>query len=180
MQLHRVFVPKQATGASLVYFDVFVPAGADKRFELIACQPIVSGEAAVTGVLGVDLFLTRTTSVGTGGTGATFEGSSLTAMTITCQDGSQALTGADISGRLTPSGGAGAGAVLDWRSVFTEETSSAPYNLVSDMARNFYPDINGILIPGGTGIRVVQGSVASVGNIGFDLLLRSQPAQRTN
>jgi hypothetical protein len=177
--LHRVFVPIQAVGASLVYFDLFAPAGSDKRFELVSCQPIVSGSVAVTGVLGVDLYLTRTTAVGTGGTAMTYEGTSLTAMTVACQDGTQTLSTTDLSGRLTPTGGATAGAVLDWRSVFTEETNSAPYNLVSDMARNFYPDLNGILIPSGTGLRIVQGSVASVGNIGFDLLLRSTMG-RTN
>jgi hypothetical protein len=173
MSLYRLFVPAQAVGASLVYFDLFVPSGSGKRIEVMSCQPVVSGAVAVTGVVGVDLLLTRTTAVGTGGTAAAIEGTSTTAMAITCHDGSQPLTTVDFSARLTPTGGATAGAVLAWRCVFTEETSSAPYTPGPDLARNLYPDLPGIIVPAGSGIRVVQGSVASVGNIGFDLMLRA-------
>lgn len=168
MRIFKLFVPKQAVGANLVYFDLFNAGSFGRDVSLLSLIPVVSGAVAVTGTLGVDLFLTRTTAVGTGGTAATSEGTDPTAMTITAYNHQQPLpAGAfGISARLTPSGGATAGAVLGWREVFTEETSDATYNSVADMARMDMP----LPIFANTGIRVVQGAVASVGNIGFDVL----------
>lgn len=167
--LYKLFVPSQAVGASLVYFDLFNPAGSGKAMNLLSVIPIVSGAVAVTGVVAVDLFLTRTTAVGTGGTAATIEGTSLTAMTISALDSDEVVKAGQVSARLTPSGGATAGAVLSWRSVFSEETNAGTYIQIVDMVRGGNNDLNPVPIKGGTGIRVVQGSVASVGNIGFDV-----------
>lgn len=172
--IHRVFVPKQAVGANLVYFDLFVPSTSALRFTLLQCLPIVSGAVAVSGTVGVDLLLTRTTAVGTGGTAATYSGTALDAMTICAHDNAQPLTANDITGRLTPTGGATGGAVLSWRSYFTEETNVATYILQPDLARCDYSDIPGIVIPKNSGLRVIQGAVASVGNIGFDLIIASE------
>jgi hypothetical protein len=170
MPMYSLFVPKQATSASLVYFDCFNASGSASNILIYSLQPIVSGAAAVTGVLGVDLFLTRTTAVGTGGTAATREGTDPTATTFAGID-TMATFDNNITARITPSGGATAGAVLDWGSVFTEETNSAAYNVGLNLARvPGLPDIPPVLIPEGSGFRVVQGSVASVGNIGFNVL----------
>jgi hypothetical protein len=176
--LTRLFVPAQAAGASAVYFDVFNAAGSGHRIELLSVIPMVSGAVAVTGTLAVDLFLTRTTAVGTGGTVATFGGATLTAMTFSPHDwdGQNLPTG--ITGRLTPSGGATGGAVLAWQSVFTEETADATYNKCRDLVRLDYPDTPGIPFREGTGFRVVQGSVASAGNTGFNVLLKLIPSQQ--
>jgi hypothetical protein len=175
MALYRLFVPKQAVGASLVYFDFFVPSTSPIRAEIMSVLPIVSGAVAVVGVVGLDLLLTRTSAVGTGGTAATFDGATLTAATISAHDGSQPLTAQEVSARLTPTGGATAGAVLSWRSLFTEETSSATYVWQPDLVRGLYSDLPGVVVNPNTGIRVVQGDVASVGNIGFDVIFRTLP-----
>lgn len=172
MSLYRLFVPKQAVGADLVYFDFFVPTTSTKHVQLISVQPVVSGAVAVVGTLGVDLLLTRTSAVGTGGTAATYEGTSTTACTISCHTGSQIARATDFTARLTPTGGATAGAVLGWGCVFTEETADATYARALDLARPF-PDVDPITIYRGSGFRVVQGAVASVGNIGFNVLFRS-------
>ena len=75
-----------------------------------------------------------------------------------------------MSARLTPTGGATAGAWLGYASVYTEETNSAPYiSMLNDLARRNLDDSPPILVKPGTGISVVQGSVASVGNIGFEV-----------
>jgi hypothetical protein len=169
--LYKVFVPKQAVGANLVYFDLFVPSTSPSRFYLLSCVPVVSGEDEVTGVVGADLFLTRTSAVGTGGTATAFNGTSLTALSVNSYDNAQALTAVHISGRLTPTGGATAAAVLAWDAVFTEETSAGAYEPRPDMVCAGHP----IVIHEASGIRVVQGDVASVGNIGFNLLLRQDP-----
>lgn len=173
-RIYKVTVPKQAVGASLIYFDLWVPAAATLTFELLSVQPIVSGAVAVIGLLGVDLFLQRTSAIGTGGTAMTQEGTSQTAMTASCLNGFQSLDAFSLTGRLTPSGGATAGAVLGWTSVFTEESGPGTYGLVSDPVRNFYADIPAAVIPPNTGISMVQGSVASVGNIGFNVILRAK------
>ena len=169
MAIYKLFVPLQAVGANLVYFDLFNVADNGAYMQVLSVVPVVSGATAVTGVVSVDLFLTRTSAVGTGGTAATIEGTSLTAATFSAFDNNQPLRAASVSARLTPTGGATAGAVISSRSVFTEETNSGSYNQISDMVRGLYPDLPGLVVAGGTGIRVVQGSVASVGNIGFDV-----------
>lgn len=170
--LYRLFVPKQAVGANLVYFDLFNASGSTADLEIMSVLPVVSGAVAVTGTLGVDLFLTRTTAIGTGGTAATAEGTDVTAMTFSAVSNSQPMKLNAITARLTPTGGATAGAVIAGRCVFTEETNSAAYQPAVDLVRNLYPDLPGLIVKQGTGIRVVQGAVASVGNIGFDVTFR--------
>jgi hypothetical protein len=167
MARYKLFVPAQAVGAGLVYFDFFNRTGNGLDVEVQSVVPIVSGAVAVTGAVAVDLFLTRTTAVGSGGVVAGSEGTSLTAITFTAFDNSQPVSPSKISARLTPTGGATAGAVVAWTSVFTEETADASYARAPDLVRQ---GGSGLLIHRGTGIRVVQGAVASVGNIGFDVV----------
>lgn len=168
--MHKLFIPAQAVGASLVYFDLWNTATSTYgTLKIHSILPIVSGAVAVTGVVAVDVFLTRTSAVGTGGTPATAEGTSLTAATFSSFDCGAPIALAQISARLTPSGGATAGAVLSYRSLFTEETNSAAYAL-SDLVNPPAQSFAYVPVAPGTGIRVVQGSVASVGNIGFDIL----------
>lgn len=171
MSYYKLFVPKQAVGADLVYFDLFNVSTSGKTVQVHTVIPIVSGAVAVTGVVGLDLLLTRTSAVGTGGTAATAQGSSTTAMTFTHQNGSEPLNLNLISARLTPSGGATAGAVLAWRSVFTEETNGGSYTQIVDLVKGGNMSAPCVTVAPGTGIRVVQGAVASVGNIGFDVAL---------
>ena len=168
---YSIFVPKQAVGANLVYFDFFVPSDSPFNPKLLVCQPMVSGDVAVTGVVGADLLLTRTSAIGTGGTTMTAEGTSITAMTISARNGSQPMPLSQVSGRLTPTGGATAGGIISWASVSTEETNSGSYIVPLDLARLGYGEFPGIEIRKGTGFRVIQGAVASVGNIGFNIVI---------
>lgn len=172
----KLFVPAQAVGASLVYFDLFNASGSGMTLEVDCVIPVVSGAVAVVGALGVDLFLTRTTAVGTGGTAATLNGTSLTAMTLSSVNGGAGALPATVTARLTPTGGATAGAVLNFCSLFSEETAAPTYNsgVQYDLVRRGMPDASAIIVPEGTGLRVVQGGVASVGNIGFDIFLRAK------
>jgi hypothetical protein len=89
------------------------------------------------------------------------------------RDGAPLRSG--ISGRLAPGGGATAGAVIGFNSLFTEETALPTYYR-SNMIEGAQPGINGRLtVRPGSGIRVIQGAVASVGNIGFDILFQVLP-----
>jgi hypothetical protein len=169
MAFYKLFVPKQAVGANLVYFDFFNTATSGLTINLWSVVPVVSGAVAVAGVVAVDLLLTRTSAVGTGGTAATAEGSDITAATFSGVDNSQPVLLTQISARLTPTGGATAGAILGYRSVFSEETNAGTYTPV-DLVNSPTQGFKAVTIRPGTGFRVIQGAVASVGNIGFDVL----------
>lgn len=165
--VYSLFLQPIAAGAAKVHMDFF-NAATDKDVEILSVQPIMSGAAAVVGVVGVDIYLTRTTAVGTGGTAATLEGTALNAPTISKMDPASPALPATITARSDPAGGAAAGAVLAFESIFPEETNTATYfrnNLIKDNAQG-----SRIIVPPGSGIRVVQGSVASVGNLGFTVL----------
>jgi len=170
---YKLFVPLTAAGANKVYFDFW--NGSNKTIEVASVVPIASGAATVVGTLAVDLWLTRTTAVGTGGTGATLEGTALNAATFVRMDPNGPPVPVGLSARFTPGGGATAGAVIGYNSLFTEETALPTY-FRANMVEAAQPGINSVLtVPPGTGIRVVQGAVASVGNIGFDVLFQVLP-----
>ncbi len=170
---YKLFVPLTAAGANKVYFDLW--NGSTKTIEVASVVPIASGATAVVGALAVDLWLTRTTAVGTGGTGATLEGTALNAATFVRMDPNGPPIPAGLSARFTPGGGATAGAVIGYNSLFTEETALPTY-FKTDLIEAAQHGLNTVLtVPPGTGIRVVQGAVASVGNIGFDVLFQVLP-----
>jgi len=151
-----LFVPSQAVGAATVFMDLY--NGSSREITLTSLTAIKDGSVAVSGVVAAQLFLTRTTAVGTGGTTATEEGTSLTAATLTKLQTYALPEG--VTARKTPTGGATAGAVVCERQIFTEETNAANYEPLEFLTC-------GLVVPAGTGVRVVQGSVASVGSLGF-------------
>lgn len=160
---YKLFVAKSPTGANEVYWDLFNASGSGYTIAVQSVKPIVSGAVAVTGVLGVDLFLTFTSAIGTGGTAATRSGTSLTAATFGALNPHAGDLPADITARRLPTGGATAGNVINMLEVFTEETNSATY-----LEKDFLaPGHNEVIVPEGFGLRVAQGAVASVGNIAF-------------
>ncbi len=172
LPVYRLFVPVQAAGASKVYFDLFNATGSGKILEILSVIPVVSGKVAVVGALAVDLYLTRTSAIGIGGTAATADGSSLTASTISKMNPADAALPAGVTARLGPTGGATAGAVISAESLFTEETNAASYqSTMFDFVRRMQgPAGQALIVPENTGIRLVQDAVASVGNIGFDVI----------
>lgn len=169
---YTLFIPSQAAGASKVYWDLFNAAGSGVTLRVKSVEVVKNGSVAVTGTLAVQLFLTRTSAVGTGGTAAVSEGSSLTAMSFNKMNPVNASLPAGITARLAPTGGAAAGAVIAEVQVHTEETNAASYDL-PDFLLPECANIQPLMVPEGTGIRVVQGAVASVGNIGFNVTLEA-------
>lgn len=168
-QAYRMFVPSQAVGANKVYFDLFNATGSGKVMKLRSVRPVKNGSIAVTGVLSIQMFLTRTTAVGTGGTVNTIEGTALNQLTICDFDLSNAALPAQITARLAPTGGATAGAIVAERHIFPEETNGATYE-AQDFLFDIGLDTQDFVVRENTGVRVVQGTVASVGNIGFDVI----------
>jgi hypothetical protein len=166
-------VTPQAVGASKVFFDLH--NGSAGTLRLRSLRAIVQTDVAVTGVLGVRLDLFRTSAVGTGGTAAaTTASTATTGAAFWPWDGGTALP-SGITARITPTAGATSSQYLWPAYVFTEETSPAAH-----LAQDFetvpaLPKMQPLVIPAGQGVKVVQGTVASVGSIGFLATFSYQP-----
>lgn len=167
--IYKLLLPSQAVGASKLYLDLFNATGTGKIMKVHSVRAYVDNDTAVTGTLGVQLDLFRTTAVGTGGTAATANGTVSTAATISNINSSTALP-AGVTARLAPAGGATVGAWLGTRWVFTEETNAASA-IAGTMGAGFINDLNvPIVVNENTGMRINQGTVASVGNVSFEIL----------
>lgn len=166
---YRLICPSQAVGANKVFLDLFNATGSGLTINILSAYCYVDNDTAVTGTLGVEVNLTRTTSVGTGGTAATANGTSLTAVTISQMDTADPALNANITARASPTGGATAGALVGQRWVFTEETS-APSGIAGTLGAEFVRNEGAdLIVRENSGLRFVQGSVASVGNLSFEI-----------
>lgn len=166
---YRLICPSQAVGANKVFLDLFNATGSGVSLRVLSAYCYVDNDTAVTGTLGVEVSLTRTTAVGTGGTAATADGTSLTAITLSKMDTANAALSANITARSSPTGGATAGALVGQRWVFTEETS-APSGIAGTLGAEFVRNEGAdLIVRGNSGLRFVQGSVASVGNLSFEI-----------
>lgn len=159
-----LIIPPAAVGASKVYFDVF-NAQASTMVRIRKLFAIVATDVAVTGVVGVRLDVTRTSTAGTLGTAASLNSTTKTAATYWGFNPNNVLPGG-ITARLGPTAGTQQAWLFN-AYVFTEETNMSShmpqfFNLLPDM-----PMDQGVELPTGYGIQVTQGTVASVGNIGF-------------
>jgi hypothetical protein len=166
---YRFISTSSTVGANKVHCDIFNAAGSGKVMRVRSVFVYVDYDTAVTGVVAVEVALTKTTTVGTGGTAAAADGTSITAPTITRLDSASPALPAQITARLTPAGGATAGAYLGSRWVFTEETNAGTAIAGAsgaDLIRNEGADA---MIREGEGLRVIQGAVASVGAIAIEI-----------
>jgi hypothetical protein len=166
---YRMICPAQAVGANKVFLDLFNATGSGGTLRVLSAYCFVDNDTAVTGTLGVEISLTRTTAVGTGGTAATLDGTSLTAITISEMDTANAALSANITARSSPTGGATAGALIGQRWMFTEETNASSGIagvLGAEFVRNEGADL---IVRENSGLRFVQGTVASVGNLSFEI-----------
>ncbi len=166
---YRMICPAQAVGANKVFLDLFNATGSGGTLRILSAYCFVDNDTAVTGTLGVEISLTRTTAVGTGGTAATLDGTSLTAITISEMDTNNPALSANITARSSPTGGATAGALIGQRWVFTEETS-APSGIAGTLGAEFVRNEGAdLIVRENSGLRFVQGAVASVGNLAFEI-----------
>lgn len=157
----RGLIVGSTVGANKVHMDFWNGSPGDILLRSFKVLP--NRTVAVLGVLAISLALTRTTAIGTGGTAATPENATLNGVSITALDAENAGLPATITMRAAPAGGATGGAVLGYREMFMEETS--PNSDTQDFVT--WGD-TGIIIPNGTGIRLVQGTEASVGSFNIE------------
>lgn len=166
---YKLLLPSQAVGASKLYLDLFNATGSGKTMRIHSVLAIVDNDTAVTGTLGVQIDLFKSTAVGTGGTAATANGTVSTAATITNINTTTALP-AQVTARLAPTGGATVGAWLGSRWVFTEETNAGSA-FAGQYGAEFIMDREvPVVLSENQGLRINQGTVASVGNIAFEIL----------
>jgi hypothetical protein len=166
---YRMICPAQAVGANKVFLDLFNATGSGGTLRVLSAYCFVDNDTAVTGTLGVEISLTRTTAVGTGGTTATTNGTALTAITLSTMDTASAALSANVTARSSPTGGATAGALIGQRWMFTEETNASSGIagvLGAEFVRNEGADL---IVRENSGLRFVQGTVASVGNLSFEI-----------
>lgn len=166
---YRLICPSQAVGASKVFLDLFNATGSGVSLRVLSAFCYVDNDTAVTGTLGVEVNLTRTSAVGTGGTAATTNGTALTAITLSAMDTASSALSASVTARSAPTGGATAGALVGQRWVFTEETS-APSGIAGTLGAEFIRNEGAdLIVRENSGLRFVQGAVASVGNLSFEI-----------
>lgn len=166
---YRMIVPSQAVGANKVYWDFWNDAASGRLIRVISIFVYPDIDTAVTGVVAAEAILTRTTAIGTGGTAATFDGTSTTAITISEMDTNNPSLSGLVSARSAPTGGATGGAYLGSRWVFTEETnagSALSSGQGADLIRN---DGSSLIVRPGQGIRGIQGAIASVGSLAWEI-----------
>ena len=168
---YRLFVPKQTCTADVIYFDIFNATGSGYDIHVSSIIPVVSGAVDTAIVLGPDLYLQRTSAIGTNGTTAGFNLSAITSASITGLSYGAAQMPNGITARLTPDGGATAGALIGFVSCYIDDDGAgayiAPlYNLVTLGDDDGPP----LIVTPGTGLRVIQGSeTISEGTIGFNV-----------
>jgi hypothetical protein len=166
---YRLICPSQAVGANKVFLDLFNATGSGVSLRVLSAFCYVDNDTAVTGTLGVEVSLTRTSAVGTGGTAATTNGTALNAITLSAMDTASAALSASVTARSAPTGGATAGAMVGQRWVFTEETS-APSGIAGTLGAEFVRNEGAdLIVRENSGLRFVQGTVASVGNLAFEI-----------
>lgn len=159
-------IPPAAVGASKIFADLH-NGTASSTLRLRKLFGIVATDVAVTGAVAARVDVLRTSAVGTGGTAATTTASaSKTAAGFWAFDGVTALP-AGITARAVPTGGATDEQWLFPTYLFTEETNAASqltqyFNLLPEL-----PTEQSVDLPPGKGLKLVQGTVASVGTIGF-------------
>jgi hypothetical protein len=154
--LWSLFVPSQTVGSEVIFFDLMNHA--DRDITVSSVVAIRDASVAATGLVSVQMFLTRTSSVGIGGTDAVEGGGSFVACTFTRVQ--QVALPSGVTARLTPSSSGGGGVICE-RQIIPEETLVQPPVEFLDTL---------LTVPEGTGIRVQQGSIASVGKVGFQCL----------
>ena len=163
------WVPTAAVGASKLYADLFNATGSGKIINIHGVWCIVDTDTAVTGALGIQIMLLRTSAVGTGGTAPTYNGGSAeTTGTIIPYDTANAALPAQVTARALPTGGATIAAFY-WAQFFAGEETATSMAFMGSF-QNMLPvglNIQELTLREGEGLLIKQGPVAATGNVSF-------------
>jgi hypothetical protein len=156
---HLYQMPRVTTAAATDLFDLFNASGSGKTMRVVGIYPVINVTAASAIVPSFEFSVIKTSAVGTGGTGHTFEGAAAPAtglINISRVDDGDATLPAQVTARAIPTGGATASKFMFDVWLLTEETNSATYQL---QGINFVPlgqEMKEIVIPQGQGIKIRQ------------------------
>lgn len=162
--------PAAAVGADKLYFDLFNATGSGKVIDVRGLWAIPKTDVAVVGALGIRLDLYRTSTVGTGGTAASYKSATrdVGGGNICPMDTNNAALAAQITARWLPTAGA---TISEWM--------IATYSLGEETATSMafmsqYQNILPVLQFGqkfalreGQGMLVKQGAIAATGSVSF-------------
>lgn len=164
---YMLWIPPQVAAANKIFFDIFNASGSGKTIEVNGIWAITKIDVAVTGAVAIEVLVQRTNAVGTGGTNVSTSTATGTPG-IAKKDPSNASLPAQITARQVPTGGATVEAHLFSGYVFPEETNAGT---ILQQYQNLLPAVNSetqpITLPETYGIRLVQGTVASLNSHGF-------------
>lgn len=159
-----------AVGVSKVHYDLW--NGSSNTIEVHGIWINNDFAVGIAGTVALRIDAFRTTAVGTGGTAFTFENTSATE-SITRIDPNGATLPAGISMRKAPTGGATSGAFIGQAYFQQEEgvTSIGYLTQWQNMVRYAgMDDVKELVIPPSSGLKLVQGPVAAVGQVGMRMV----------
>jgi hypothetical protein len=165
------WVPSAAVGAAKLYGDIFNASGSGKRIVLHGVWCIVDTDTIVTGALGIQISLYRTSAVGTGGTAAVYDTAGTVNETvgrITPFDTTNASLPIQITARTLPTAGATINSFF-WPQFFAGEETATSMAFIGSF-QNMLPvglDIQRITLNEGQGLLLKQGPVAATGVVSF-------------
>ncbi len=160
-----------AVGANKVHYDLWNASGLNVAIHGIWINNDFA--VGVTGLVAVRIDLFRTTAIGTGGTAFTNENTAATE-TISRIDPAGAAVPAGLTMRKAPTGGATSGAFIGQAYFMPEEgvTSIGYLTQWQNMIRYAgMDDVKDLVVPNNAGLKIVQGPVASVGQVGMRMVL---------
>lgn len=169
-------VTDQSVGASTVFFDLFNASGSGKILRLLSVRAIASVDVAATVTILPRLHLVVTSAVGTGGTAFNEDGSTLDAAggavgpLVTAND---ALP-SQVTGRQTPTSGATNARWVSTRWVGLDEDGDPLTPEVEMLPETKFGQL--LTLVEDEGIKVVQGSVAGAGKVGFEVVFTLEDA----
>jgi len=161
--------PPIAVGASKFMLDLFNATGSGKVLDIRGLWAIAKSDVAVTGAVAARYDVFRTSTIGTGGTAASVDSATVDpgGGNFTKFDESNSAIPAQITARVAPTGGGTGSRWLFPVFAFPEETAPAAHLL---QFQNWIPMFTygqKLVVRENTGIKIVQGSVASVGSFSF-------------
>lgn len=162
--------PAAAMGASKLFFDLFNAVGSGKIIDIRGIWIIPKTDVAVVGAVAARVDLYRTSAVGTGGTAHSYKSPTpdVGGGNISPMDTLNAALPAQITARWLPAAGA---TIAEWMiATYTlgEETPTSMAYL--SQYQNILPNMTvgqKFALNEGQGILLKQGTVASVGSLGF-------------
>lgn len=164
------WVPGSAVGASKLYASMHNASGSGRIIEIRGMWAIPKSDVAISGTIGVEIGLYRTSAAPTGGTAYTYNGGTAsTSHVITPWDSTNLdlSTVTQITARSVPTGGATISALWWAQYVSTEETNAGTYvcsftNMLPVGTMN-----QRITLREGQGILMKQGTVSGAGSMAF-------------